>query len=175
MKRLFAGALALALIGPGAAQAEPVKVKIGQGVLVGDQAAGLATYRGIPFAAPPVGDLRWKPPGTAPTWAGERAATEYPASCVQPTRGGPKPSEDCLYLNVTAPAGAKGAPVMVWIHGGSNTGGSGPMYDSPAFAKDGIVYVSINYRLGPLGFFAHPAITAAAGKDEPLANYGLMD
>src|SRR5204863_2310542 len=72
-------------------------------------------------------------------------------------------------------AGAKNAPVMVWIHGGSNTSGSGQMYDTPAFAKDGIVTVAINYRMGPLGFFAHPEITKAAGPTEGLASYGLMD
>ena len=169
MKTLITGLLMLGLAA-GAANAEPVKLKIAQGALVGDQTGGVASYRGIPFAAPPVGELRWKPPGAAPSWTGERAAAAYSASC-----SGPQMSEDCLYLNVSAPVGAKAAPVMVWIHGGSNTGGSGAMYDSPAFAKDGIVYVSINYRLGPLGFYAHPAITAAAGKDEPLANYGLMD
>jgi para-nitrobenzyl esterase len=177
MKPLFAGALALTLIcaAAGAAQAEPVKLKIAQGVLVGDQAAGVASFRGIPFAAPPVGDLRWSPPKPAANWTGERPATEFSANCVQPSRGGAKPSEDCLYLNVNAPVGAKGAPVMVWIHGGSNTSGSGAQYDSPAFAKDGVVTVSINYRLGPLGFFAHPAISKAAGANEPLADYGLMD
>src|SRR5581483_10222260 len=100
----------------------------------------------------------------------------YSANCMARTRGaGPKPSEDCLYLNVEAPAGAKAAPVMVWIHGGSNTGGSGAMYDNPAFAKDGIVTVTINYRLGAMGFFAHPAITKAAAPGTPLADYGLMD
>ncbi|HEY8572344.1 carboxylesterase/lipase family protein [Phenylobacterium sp.] len=176
MRRLLAGALALFLACAGAAQAEPVRAKVAEGVLVGERADGLVSFRGIPFAAPPVGELRWKPPQPAQRWSGERPATEYPASCMQPSRpGGPKPSEDCLYLNVTAPAGAKAAPVMVWIHGGSNTGGSGAMYDSPAFAKDGIVMVTINYRLGPLGFFAHPAITRAAGSREPLASYGLMD
>ncbi|HEV2531915.1 carboxylesterase/lipase family protein [Phenylobacterium sp.] len=176
MKRWIAGALALSLIWAGAASAEPAKVKIGQGVLVGEQAGGIASFRGVPFAAAPVGDLRWKPPQPAPHWSGERAASAYSANCMQRTRpGGAKPSEDCLYLNVQAPAGAKGAPVMVWIHGGSNTGGSGAMYDSPAFAKDGVVMVTINYRLGPFGFFAHPAIRKAAGANEPLADYSLMD
>jgi para-nitrobenzyl esterase len=170
--------LALSLISAGAAGAAPARVEIAQGVLVGDLTDGIASFRGIPFAAPPVGDLRWTPPQPAPNWSGERPAVEYSASCVQRTFagfGGPKPSEDCLYLNVQAPAGAKGAPVMVWIHGGSNTGGSGPMYDSPAFARDGIVMVTLNYRLGPLGFFAHPVIDKAAPADGPLADYGLMD
>ena len=175
MKALIAGALALGLMFAGAASAEPTKVTISQGVLVGDLTDGIASFRAIPFAAPPVGDLRWKPPQPAQGWSGERPATEFSASCVQRTRGGPNPSEDCLYLNVTTPAGAKGAPVMVWIHGGSNTGGSGPMYDSPSFTKDGVILVTLNYRLGPLGFFAHPAITQATAPGEPLADYGLMD
>ena len=176
MRGLAAGAVALGLMWAGAAVAEPVKAKVEQGVLVGDQAGGVASFRGIPFAAPPVGDLRWRAPQPAARWTGERAAQEHGSSCVQRSRGGgSRSSEDCLYLNVQAPAGAKGAPVMVWIHGGSNTGGSGAMYDSPAFAKDGVVTVTFNYRLGPLGFFAHPAISAAAGAGEPLANYGLMD
>lgn len=175
MKSLFAGALTLSLFCAGAAAADPVKVKIAQGSLTGDQTAGVVSFRGIPFAAPPVGDLRWKPPQSAPNWSGDRAATEFSANCVQASRGGPKSSEDCLYLNVNSPVGAKAAPVMVWIHGGSNTGGSGAQYDSPAFAKDGIVTVSINYRLGALGFFAHPEISKAAGDAEPLADYGLMD
>ena len=181
MKHLIAGALALSLIWAGAAGAEPAKVKIGQGVLVGDQSGGIASFRGIPFAAPPVGDLRWKPPQPAVSWSGERDAHEFSANCVQRSLGGGrKPSEDCLYLNILAPAGAPkmakgGAPVMVYIHGGSNTLGAGSQYDSPAFAKDGIVTVFINYRVGPMGFFAHPAITKAAAPGEPLADYGLMD
>jgi para-nitrobenzyl esterase len=84
-------------------------------------------------------------------------------------------SEDCLFLNVYAPAAAKKAPVMVWIHGGSNLNGSGSVYNGPAFAKSGVVMVTINYRMGAFGFFAHPELTKAAGAKDPLANYGLMD
>jgi para-nitrobenzyl esterase len=175
MKLALAGVLALAFVG--AAYAEPVKTKIANGVLVGDLADGVASYKGVPFAAPPLGDLRWEPPQPVANWTGDRAATEFGASCMQNTRLGreTKVSEDCLYLNVFAPAGAKNAPVMVWIHGGSNLNGSGSIYNGPAFAKDGIVTVTINYRMGAFGFFAHPEITKAAAKDEPLANYGLMD
>jgi para-nitrobenzyl esterase len=176
MKRIFAGVLALGLLAAGAAHAAPVKAKVAQGVVVGEAADGVAVFRGIPFAAPPVGDLRWKPPQAPAKWSGERPASQFGAQCMQATRpGSPPASEDCLYLNINAPAGAKNAPVMVWIHGGSNTSGSGQMYDTPAFAKDGIVWVSVNYRMGPLGFFAHPEITKAAGPDEGLASYGLMD
>jgi para-nitrobenzyl esterase len=175
MKLALAGAIALAFAG--AAYAEPVKAKTTNGVVTGDLAAGIASWKGIPFAAPPVGDLRWKSPQPVVNWPGERAATEFGPSCMQNSRLGAeaKISEDCLYLNVFAPAGAKNAPVMVWIHGGSNLNGSGSIYNGPAFAKDGIVTVTINYRMGAFGFFAHPEITKAAAKDEPLANYGLMD
>jgi para-nitrobenzyl esterase len=177
MNRLLATAVALGLLAAaGSAAAAPVKAKVAQGVVVGEATDGIATWRGIPFAAPPVGDLRWKPPQAPAKWTGERAATQFSANCMQAQRpGSAAVSEDCLYLNINAPAGAKNAPVMVWIHGGSNTSGSGQMYDTPSFAKDGIVTVAINYRMGPLGFFAHPEITKAAGGDEPLADYGLMD
>ena len=144
MKLALAGAIALAFAG--AAYAEPVKAKTANGVVVGDLAAGIASYKGIPFAAPPVGDLRWKSPQPVANWAGERAATEFGASCMQNSRLGAeaKVSEDCLYLNVFAPAGARNAPVMVWIHGGSNLNGSGSIYNGPAFARDGVVTVTVN-------------------------------
>jgi para-nitrobenzyl esterase len=177
MKLAVAGAVALALAGIGSARAEPVKAKTASGVVVGDLADGIASYKGIPFAAAPVGDLRWKAPQPVPVWTGERAATEYGPSCMQNSRLGAeaKISEDCLFLNVFSPKDAKNAPVMVWIHGGSNLNGSGSVYNGPAFAKDGIVTVTINYRMGAFGFFAHPEITKAASKTDPLANYGLMD
>lgn len=173
----FAALLALALAFTPAALADPAKTKIASGVVVGEKTDGIVTYKGIPFAAPPVGDLRWKPPQPVAAWTGERPAGEYGASCVQNSRLGAeaKVSEDCLYLNVFAPADAKNLPVMVWIHGGSNLNGSGSIYNGAAFAKSGVVMVTINYRMGALGFFAHPELTKAAAKDEPLANYGLMD
>lgn len=178
MKLALAGALALAMAGAaitGSAWAEPVKATVASGVVVGDLADGIATYKGVPFAAPPVGDLRWKAPQPAAAWKGERQATEFGASCMQRGRGNQNVSEDCLYLNVWAPKDAKNAPVMVWIHGGSNLTGSGAIYNGAAFAKDGIVTVTVNYRMGAFGFFAHPEITKAASKTDPLANYGLMD
>lgn len=175
MKLAIACVLAAAFAG--AAYAEPVKAKVASGVLAGDLADGVASYKGVPFAAPPIGDLRWKAPQPAANWAGERAATEYGPSCSQNSRLGAeaKVSEDCLYLNVFAPKDAKNAPVMVWIHGGSNLNGSGSIYNGAAFAKSGVVTVTINYRMGALGFFAHPELTKAAGAKDPLANYGLMD
>jgi para-nitrobenzyl esterase len=182
----LAAAIAVALAMTGAACTElapppqadgPVRAKLASGTLVGDLAEGIVSYKGIPFAAPPVGDLRWKAPQPVASWTGDRAANEYAASCAQNSRLGAEArvSEDCLYLNVFAPKDAKNLPVMVWIHGGSNLNGSGSIYNGPAFAKSGVVMVSVNYRMGALGFFAHSAVTKAAAKDEPLANYGLMD
>jgi para-nitrobenzyl esterase len=159
--------------------ATPDVVQVDGGQIAGVAADGVRAFKGIPFAAPPVGDLRWKPPQPVVAWTGEKSATGFGASCSQSSRLGAeaKTSEDCLFLNVWAPATAKDTPVMVWIHGGSNLNGSGsrPNYDGQAFAKDGIVTVTINYRLGALGFFAHPELTKAAGTADPLANYGLMD
>jgi para-nitrobenzyl esterase len=155
------------------ASAAPV-VRIRQGELRGAEAGDVATFLGVPYAAPPVGDLRWRAPKQAASWTGARDATKPGATCFA--------AEDCLFLNVTKPAAAKpGAklPVMVWIHGGSFTGGSGmngfgANHDGTEFAKKGIVTVTINYRLGRAGWFAHPALTKEAGA-EPTANYGIMD
>ena len=188
MKRLLAGALALGFIGActmgpettttAAAPADgKPHAKTASGALTGEFVDGIASYKGVAYAAAPVGDLRWKAPQPVAAWTGERAAAEFGPSCMQNSRLGAeaKVSEDCLFLNVFAPKDAKKAPVMVWIHGGSNLNGSGSIYNGPAFAKDGIVTVTINYRMGAFGFFAHPQITKAASKTDPLANYGLMD
>jgi para-nitrobenzyl esterase len=181
----FSGA-ALAVFA-GAASAVPISspVRIESGVVVGSHEMGVADYLGIPFAAPPVGPLRWKPPAPAAPWSGERPALAYGPACPQPMRPdrpngggafGPT-SEDCLSLNVFAPVNAKRAPVMVWIYGGANIYGSNAVtsYDGSAFARDGVILVSVNYRLGALGFFAHPALTRAAKPSEPLGDYALMD
>ena len=162
---LAAGMAGLALAG--AAQAAEPKVKVDSGVIVGAQQDGVNIFKGVPFAKPPVGALRWTPPQKPAAWTGERKALDFGAPCMQPQRqaapSGPgTPSEDCLYVNVWAPANARGAPVMVWIHGGSNISGSGANYDGSKFARDGIVLVTINYRMGAFGFFSHPAITSAA-------------
>ncbi len=163
--------------------ADPIKIRVESGVLAGTAEGGVRIFRGIPFAAPPVGPLRWKPPQPPAAWSGERNATAAGPNCMQRTdKEGVSPgegavSEDCLTLQVFAPPEAHRAPVMVWVHGGANIQGSGSkaVYDGSAFARDGVVLVAINYRLGPLGFFAHPALTRAAKPDEPLANYGVMD
>ncbi len=162
-------------------------VRIAEGRLAGADASDVRSFKGIPFAAAPVGDLRWKPPRPPAKWEGVRDATSYGPACPQPDRddgGGAgtfsNQSEDCLTLNVWAPSSAKSGaklPVMVWIHGGAHRLGSGSaaLYDGSALAGQGVVLVTINYRLGLLGFFGHPAITADAGPSEPLGNYGLMD
>jgi para-nitrobenzyl esterase len=160
------------------------EVKIETGKLKGATADGVASFKGIPYAAPPVGELRWRPPQGAASWTGVRDATSFGPDCMQkPFPGdaaplGVTPAEDCLYLNVWAPEkpSSKKMPVMVWIYGGGfvNGGSSPAVYDGSQFAKHGIVFVSFNYRLGRFGFFAHPALTAAS-KGEPLGNYGYMD
>jgi para-nitrobenzyl esterase len=164
------------------AQSAPPQVKIATGSLAGAREGGVVSFKAIPYAAPPVGALRWRPPQPATPWRGVRPADKVGAICEQTYNPhdngvGPLPaSEDCLTLNVFAPAGAKAAPVMVWIHGGGFVNGSGgaSLYDGSALARQGVVVVTLNYRLGRFGFFAHPALTAQA-RDEPLGNYGLMD
>ena len=167
-----------------AVHAEPATAKIESGVLAGELQNGVVIYRNIPFAAAPVGALRWTPPVPVKAWKGSRDAVKVGPSCPQPMNADGSPnsggangpvSEDCLQLNVYAPIEAKAAPVMVWIHGGSHRTGAGWVYDGTQFARDGVILVSINYRLGPLGYFAHPALTAAAKPGEALGNYGLMD
>jgi para-nitrobenzyl esterase len=144
-------------------------VKLEKGRVQGFVADGVAIFRGLPFAAPPVGDLRWQAPKPAAKWPDVRPGNVFSATCAQ--------AEDCLYLNVYEPADArKGAklPVMVWIHGGAFIFGSGSAYDGSQFAKQGLIVVTVNYRLGRAGWFAHPALTAENPKGL-LGNYGLMD
>jgi para-nitrobenzyl esterase len=159
-------------VAPAAAPAgEPQVLKIRQGTLKGQVADGVGYFLGIPFAAPPVGDLRWRPPTAAAAWSGERDATKAGAVCQR--------NEDCLYLNVVRPANARpGAklPVMVWIHGGAfvtgtSMGAFGGDTHGPEFAKKGVIVVSANHRLGRAGWFAHPALT----REGHGANYGTMD
>ena len=168
---------ALALPAMGLAQGAGPTARIKQGALQGAVVEGVEEFWGIPYAAPPVGDLRWKPPMAAAGWSGSRDASHAGPSC-QPSRDGAQ-VEDCLFANVTRPAGAKAGqklPVYVWIHGGgftigSATGAFGAETDGIQFAKDGIVTVSVSYRLGRAGWFAHPALC----KEGPCGNYGLMD
>ena len=142
--------------------------------------ASTEEFLGIPYAAPPVGQLRWRPPQPAARWHGVRQATRFGPHCPQQAASGfgvPSTSEDCLYLNVFAPAGgARGTrrlPVMVWIHGGSLISGESDDYDPAGLVRDGVIVVTINYRLGALGFLAHPALASRPGG--PSGNYGLED
>ena len=162
------------------------QVRVRSGILQGvtEESSRVAAYKGIPYAEPPIGDLRWRPPVPAHAWTGMRDAREFGHACLQPPRqptgiyfgGMASLSEDCLTLNVWAPTGAHRLPVMVWIHGGALVGGSSsePLYDGVNIAQQGVVVVSINYRLGLLGYLAHPALSA----ESPLrlsGNYGLLD
>ncbi|WP_198652802.1 carboxylesterase/lipase family protein [Actinocorallia populi] len=137
------------------------------GELRGTVKNGVRSFQGIPYAAPPVEELRWKSPQPAEPWQGVREATSPGAACAQPVGypiGVPSENEDCLYLNVTAPAGAKGdLPVIVWIHGGSLMYGTGDMYKPERMAAAGAVVVSMNYRLGVMGFLADPSLKESGG------------
>jgi para-nitrobenzyl esterase len=175
----FAVLLAAAAIGGAAsAQSIPAKapvVRVDSGQVRGLEADGVVSFRGIPYAAPPVGKLRWRAPQPAQHWAGVRDATKFGPECMQTADEVPK-SESCLTLNVLRPAtSARQLPVMVWIYGGANVHGQTSLYPSgDALAKLGVVFVSMNYRMGRLGFFAHPALLAET-PDEPHGNYGYMD
>jgi para-nitrobenzyl esterase len=160
------------------------RATIDTGALQGTEADGVIAYKGIPFAAPPVGPLRWRAPQPAAAWSGVRDASAYGHDCMQkpfPSDAAPlgtAPAEDCLYANVWRQAGAKKKmPVMVWIYGGGfvNGGASPPTYSGAELAKSGIVVVSFNYRLGRFGFFAHPGITRENGDGGQLADYAYMD
>src|SRR5260370_40583819 len=173
MNRSFLSLL-IALVLTSAAWSGTDPVRVEQGLLSGTtgKSPEVRVYKGIPFAAPPVGDLRWKAPQPAASWQGVREAKEFGNACWQTPYPGnsiyhaklPPLSEDCLTLNIwTAPKSAKDKlPVMVWIHGGGFTRGTGISagYDGENFARKVVVLVTINYRLGIFGFLAHPALTA---------------
>jgi para-nitrobenzyl esterase len=179
----ISAALALLLAASSASLAGTDRATVHTGKVQGAVNAGVVAFKGIPFAAAPVGELRWKPPQPVKPWSGVRSAVTYGADCMQePFPGdaaplGVTPAEDCLYVNVWRPAtDIKRAPVMVWIYGGGfvNGGSSPAVYDGSEFAKSGVVLVSFNYRLGNFGFFAHPALSAEQ-PNELRGNYGLMD
>lgn len=169
---------------PASSFASPT-VATNEGFVGGTIESGVAIFKGIPYAAPPVGELRWHEPQPAAAWDGVRKANAYGHACIQPTQtmaetGGGDPgqtSEDCLFLNVWTPSLDTSArqPVMVWIHGGAYVIGASnlPVYDGAALAQKGAVVVNFNYRLGQLGFFAHPALEAER-PNGPM-NFGLLD
>jgi para-nitrobenzyl esterase len=181
MRRLIALALAFGLVG-GAQAAAPASapvVRTGSGPVQGMVRDGAVQYLGLPFAKPPVGPLRWRPPETPEPWTAVRQATSFGPSCPQGHDIGdfakPSETEDCLYLNVYAPATKSSKPraVMVWLPGGALFAGAADDYDGSKLARRGdVVLVTLNYRIGVLGFFAHPAIEA---EGHAGGNYGIMD
>jgi para-nitrobenzyl esterase len=177
-----AAAACLALSGPASAAPGPI-VDSPAGQAQGTVEGGIEVFKGLPYALPPTGAARWTPPKPAPRWEGMRDASHYGAACFQPhgnagiyTDTPPVESEDCLFLNVWAPKTVHKAPVFVWIHGGSLTGGAGSeaAYDGTKLAERGVVVVTINYRLGVLGWLAHPGLSAEAASGVS-GNYGLLD
>lgn len=170
--------LALLCSAGSAVAQQPAPVQVEGGLVQGTAEYGLTVYRGIPFAAPPVADLRWRAPQPASHWEGVRAATKFAPGCMQ---GGNPPSgksEDCLYLNVWTPAKSAGdrIPVLVWIYGGGFGAGatSEPNYSGEKLAAKGVVLVSIAYRVGQLGFLTHPELSAESPQ-HVSGNYGLLD
>jgi para-nitrobenzyl esterase len=183
MRRL-ALAAALLLFGSAEADAAKIAIKIDQGILNGETEDDVQVFKNIPYVAAPIGDLRWRAPQPGLSWTGARDATEFGPVCPQnqkPSQFIPKLpyAEDCLSLNVWSPNTTMAAklPVMVWIYGGAFvTGGSAiPLYDGTDLAKRGVVIVSFNYRLGELGFLAHPALASEHTSDEATGNFGLLD
>jgi para-nitrobenzyl esterase len=173
-------AVPLALFGASSAP----QVKTGSGMIEGKADGAVHAFLGIPYAAPPVGELRWKPPAVAAKWTGMRKTTEFGAHCMQGKvfgdmnfrdAGG---SEDCLFLNVWVPSKTSGAklPVMVWIYGGGFVAGSTSeaRQDGATLAQQGVIVVSMNYRLGIFGFFVHPELATESGRNA-AGNYGLLD
>ncbi|HEX4198660.1 MAG TPA: carboxylesterase family protein [Caulobacteraceae bacterium] len=171
-------------VAPALGTAAPV-VQAPAGAVRGEAVGDLYVFRGVPYAAPPVGQARWRPPAPAPAWPGVRDATRFGPACFQPLSrpsgslyadDPPAMSEDCLSLNIWTRADAHQAPVLVWIHGGSLVTGRGSqgIYDGAALANSGLVVVTINYRLGVLGWLAHPGLSAESGAGVS-GNYGLLD
>ena len=167
-------------------QSTAPQVETGLGLLQGEQQGDTRVFRGVPYARPPVGDSRWRPPVSPEPWEGVRSATTFGPACWQRpmpessvyTRGDLNLSEDCLYLNIWTAASSvdESRPVMVWFHGGGHARGwsGAKVYDGAALAQKGVVLVTLNYRLGPFGFMAHPALTAESPHGAS-GNYGLLD
>lgn len=175
-KKILITFLSLVVISVGIAE-KPESVLTEYGLVQGAAEADLTVYRGIPFAAPPVGELRWKAPQPAEKWEGVRQTIEFASDPFQGDGNG-NVSEDCLYLNVWTPAKSANerVPVLVWIYGGGFAFGSTstPVHNGEHLARKGVVLVSINYRVGSLGFLAHPELSAESSH-KVSGNYGLLD
>ncbi len=172
-------ALIAALLVSSTGSAQPIASPAG--AVEGTASGSVIVYKGIPYAAPPIGDLRWREPRPIPSWKGVRHATTFAPACMQtgasmPGETPPAVSEDCLYLNIWAPKHAHRAPVIVWIHGGGFTNGNAsmPLYWGDRLAGRGAILVTFGYRLGALGFLAHPALTTESAS-RTSGNYGLLD
>jgi para-nitrobenzyl esterase len=179
-RRAVAFLLVMSLLS-GLAAAGPVLID--SGAIRGTSADGLTVYKGVPYATPPLGDLRWREPHPVAPWKGVRVANTFAPACMQkgvsmPGETPPAVSEDCLYLNIWTPASGatEHLPVIVWIHGGGYSNGSAsmPLYWGDRLARKGAVVITIAYRLGPLGFLAHPELTRES-EHRSSGNYGLMD
>src|SRR5258706_4167828 len=157
---------------------DDLKVTVDTGVVHGTKTGSVRQWLGIPYADQPIGDLRWRAPQPAPKWTGTLEANAYGNECPQTLSfAGPSNTEDCLYLNVWSPTGAHDLPVMVWVHGGAFIFGSGndKWYAGGPLAGKGVILVTINYRLGALGFLAQPALHIAHPDYPTSGNYGLED
>lgn len=179
MSRPIVLPLFLSGIASWAAISGTVKLDSGEVSGIAGRDPSVRVFKGIPYAAPPVGELRWKPPQPAAHWDGIRKADEFGPRCMQAAQPGSQPvSEDCLYANVwtAAERASDRRPVIVFSYGGGFTNGAGSMpgYDGEEFAKKGVVFVTYNYRLGIFGFFAHPELTKES-EHHSSGNYGLMD
>jgi para-nitrobenzyl esterase len=181
---IAAGFAAVVMAGAAHAQPGPLVVRTDAGQVRGQLEGGVASWKGVPFAQPPVGALRWRAPQPATPWSDVHDATRYSHDCMQkpfPSDAAPlgtEPAEDCLYLNVWKPAHAAAPlPVLVWIYGGGfvNGGASPPTYSGANIARKGVLFVSFNYRLGRFGTFALPELTRENPDGGRLGNYGLMD
>lgn len=185
MKGMWISALVAIAIGAASAPclAQIAQARVSGGAVAGTIDEGIGVFKGIPFAAPPVRELRWKPPRPVTSWPGVRQTTQFQSACMQNPASlhsqapGISASEDCLYLDVWTPAKAPGEklPVIAWIYGGGFNGGmtSAPLYDGARFARKGVVFVSLSYRVGPFGFLATPQLSRESGHGS--GNFGLLD
>jgi len=181
---ILTAAIAITFGSPSSGAAEPISIEGGQIADPAPDPSGIRIFRGIPYAAPPLDELRWRAPQPVQKWQGVRDIEEWGPRCVQSKRLGDldplnkRMGEDCLYLNIWTSAKSAGErlPVMVWIYGGSNLNGAGsqPEYDGDHLARNGVVIVTINYRVDVFGFLAHPELTMESGTNSS-GNYGLLD